>query len=118
MERRSQPRYKTRIYGVFAKDIDLDETDVLMSNMSLGGAFLRTDNPAPPSTPVTLRFYLPECDAPISVSAEVVWARMPGVSDNPGMGVRFISASPDDLEKIKAYLASLVEEDLLGENGV
>jgi uncharacterized protein (TIGR02266 family) len=97
---------------VFRSDIDLDETDVLMTNMSLGGTYVRTESPAPPGTPVTLRVYLPHEDVPLSISGEVVWWRMPGQAEMPGMGVKFMQIAPGDLERLKTYLASLVEEDL------
>jgi len=112
---RVAPRFQTRIFGVFNTDIDLDETEMLMTNMSLGGAFIRTENPAQPGTPVTLQVYLNEDGTPLSVVGEVVWWRMPGHGEPPGMGVRFKQVDKNDLELIKAYLASLVEQDLFGD---
>ncbi len=111
---RLTPRFQTRIFGVFRRDIDLDETEMLMTNLSLGGAFIRTETPAQPGTPVTLRVYLGDEEAPVSILGEVVWWRMPGHGDPPGMGVRFVQVAPEDLEKVKAFLARLVEEDLFG----
>jgi uncharacterized protein (TIGR02266 family) len=102
----------TRIFGVFRSDIDLDETEMLMTNMSLGGTFVRTETPAPPGTPVTLRVYLPHEDEPLSIGGEVVWWRMPGQSESPGMGVKFVQIAAGSLERLKTYLASLVEEEL------
>ena len=111
-DKRAFPRYATRVYGVFSRDIDLDETDALMTNMSLGGAFVRTDHPAPPGSPVTLKMYVEGSDVPISVAGEVVWWRRPGQGEEPGMGVKFMQVSAQDLERLKKYLASLVEQDL------
>jgi uncharacterized protein (TIGR02266 family) len=111
-ELRSQPRYITRIFGVFSQDIDLDETEVLMTNMSLGGAFVRTETPVPPGTPVTLRMYVPGQDVPLSVAGEVVWWRRPDQGGDPGMGVKFVQVAKGDLERMKKYLATLVEEEL------
>lgn len=111
-DKRANPRFATRIFGVFSNDIDLDETEMLMTNMSLGGTFVRTDNPAPPGTPVTLRIYLPGEGPPLSVGGEVVWWRMPGHNEDPGMGVKFVQIASEDLERLKSYLATLVEEDL------
>ena len=110
--KRIAPRFVTRVFGVFSRDIDLDETEMLMTNMSLGGTYVRTENPAPPGTPVTLRVYLPETDVPLSISGEVVWWQMPGQGDAPGMGVKFTNVAGPDLEQLKGYLASLVEEEL------
>jgi len=111
---RSAPRFRTRIYGVFSKDIDLDETEMMMSNMSLGGAFIRAESPSAPGTPVTLRIYLPNEEMPLSIGGEVVWWRMPGTDAVPGMGVKFLQISRSDLERIKSYLAGLVEAELFG----
>jgi uncharacterized protein (TIGR02266 family) len=112
LENRQQTRFQTRIFGVFKSDIDLDETEVLMLNISSGGAFVKTDNPAPPGTPITLRVYLaPDAD-PLSVSAEVVWWKTRDRDENPGMGVRFVRVAKGDLEAIKTYLAELISEDL------
>lgn len=112
---RVAPRFQTRIFGVFNSDFDLDETEMLMTNMSIGGAFIRTENPAQPGSQVTLQVYLKENDQPLSVGGEVVWWRMPGHGDPPGMGVKFVNISQTDLERMKSYLAGLVEADLFGD---
>lgn len=114
---RQTPRFTTRIFGVFSRDIDLDETEVLMANMSMGGAFVRTEEPAPPGTPITLRVYLDPNATPLSVGAEVVWWRTPGQGPSPGMGVKFTQVGPGDLERIKTFLAGLVEAELFGNPG-
>ena len=111
-DKRQSPRYATRVFGVFGRDIDLDETEMLMMNMSLGGAFVRTDQPVPPGQPVTLRIYLDESKQPVSVSGEVVWWRAPGQGKEPGMGVKFTQMAPKELSMFKEYLAGLIEEDL------
>lgn len=114
LENRQQTRFQTRIFGVFKRDLDLDETEVLMLNISSGGAFVKTDNPAPPGTPITLRVYLSADSEPLSVGAEVVWWRTKDRDDNPGMGVKFARVAKNDLESIKTYLAELISEDLFG----
>jgi len=111
-DQRSTPRYVTRIFGVFSRDIDLDETEMLMTNLSLGGAFVRTETPPSPGTPVTLRMYVPGEDVPVSIAGEVVWCRRADQGDEPGMGVRFVQVAPKDLERLRRYLAGLVEEAL------
>ena len=111
---RHAPRFTTRIFGVFGRDIDLDETEILMGNMSQGGAFVRTETPAPPGTPITMRVYLDANATPISIACEVVWWRTPGQGPGAGMGVKFTQVGPGDLERIKGFLAGLVEQDLFG----
>ena len=111
-DKRNHQRYTTRVFGVFGRDIDLDETEMLMMNMSLGGAFVRTDTPAPPGQPVMLRFYLDNDEAPLSIGGEVAWWRSPGQGKEPGMGVIFVQLAPADLARFKTFLASLIEEEL------
>ena len=111
-DKRTAPRFSTRVFGVFARDIDLDETEMLMMNMGIGGAFVRTDQPVPPGQPVTLRIYLHPNDQPISVAGEVVWWRAPGQGKEPGMGVKFVQMSPQEQSRFKEFLAGLIEEDL------
>jgi len=112
-DKRQHPRYQTRIYGVFGRDIDLDETEMLMMNMSAGGAFVRTDQPSPPGQIVVLRIYLDDTDQePLSVNGEVVWWRAPGQGKEPGMGVKFLRISPGDVARFKAFLARLIEREL------
>lgn len=114
-ERRRFIRRKTRVYGVFKSDIALDETEMLMTDMSMGGCFVKTEEPAAPGTIVTLRFVLPGDEAPLSVVGEVVWWRKGDQGGPPRMGVRFVRVAEEDLEKLKRYLTELVEEELFGE---
>ncbi|HOU53217.1 MAG TPA: PilZ domain-containing protein [Myxococcota bacterium] len=116
-EHRQHPRVETRLLAVFRKDLDLEETDSLMTNLSLGGAFVKTPNLVPPGTVTHLRFYVDEEQAPLAVVAEVVWVRRgspDGGGPPPGMGVRFQQMSPEDQGRLTRYLARLVEEDLFG----
>lgn len=112
MENRKAPRHQTRIFCVFKNDLNLDETEVLMLNMNSGGAFVKTENPAPPGTPVTLRIYLDPDGEPLSVSAEVVWWKAIGREGEGGMGVKFERVDADDLTAIKTYLTGLISDDL------
>ena len=115
IDQRGGTRFRTRLFGVFGKDIDLDETEVLMLNLGIGGAFVKSDDPCPPGTPITLRFYLDEATPPLSVAGEVVWLRRNGTDlRETGMGVRFLQIGDDDQRRLREYLARLVEEDLFG----
>jgi len=111
-DKRKQTRHQTRVFCVFKNDINLDETEVLMLNMTSGGAFIKSDNPAPPGTPITLRIYLDPDGEPMSVSAEVVWWKALEQPGEGGMGVKFARIDEEDLEAIKEYLANLISEDL------
>ncbi len=114
-ENRGHKRYNIRIYGVFSKDIDLEQTDMMLANLGIGGAFIKTDKPAVPGTSVTLRFYLPGRDIPVSVSGEVAWWQTDPAKGSVGMGVKFTAVQEADLEAIKKYIEGLVAADLFGE---
>jgi uncharacterized protein (TIGR02266 family) len=112
---RQSPRLHTRLFGVFRRDIDIDETEVMMLNLSVGGAFIRTEEPCPPGSTITLRFYLDESSVPLSVTGEVVWLRRPGQNGgDPGMGVKFHVITDDAQRQLREYLARMVEDDLFG----
>jgi len=113
-DKRQYPRYDVRIYGVFKDNINIDETEMMMGNLSLGGAFIYCDQPPAPGTPVTLRFDFPGGDTTISVIGVVVWRILQGHGAKPGMGVKFENINKDELVAIKRFVESLVEEDLFG----
>jgi len=113
-DNRGGDRYSIRIYGVFGKNIDLEQTDMMLANLGIGGAFIKTEKPAVPGTSVTLRFYLPGRDIPISVSGDVAWWQTDPSKGSVGMGVKFTAVQEDDLEEIKKYIENLVAEDLFG----
>lgn len=115
IEQRQHARFRTRLFGVFRRDIELDETEALMLNLSQGGAFVKAEEPCAPGTPITLRFYLDEASTPVSVTAEVAWWRRASPGGPPaGMGVKFTQVSDADQRRLREYLARLVEEDLFG----
>ncbi len=115
-EKRRLTRYQTRVFCVFKNDLNLDETEVLMLNMNSGGAYVKTDNPAPPGTPITLRIYLEPDAEPMSVGAEVVWWKAVGTGGEAGMGVKFERVNDRDLQAIKSYLAGLISDDLFADD--
>lgn len=67
-------------------------------NISKGGYFVPTDDPAPRTTPVEVRFHLPGIEEPFSVRGEVAYAATPD-SPMPGMGagmaIQFQDVSPN-----------------------
>lgn len=113
-DKRQQPRYDVRIFGVYKDNINIDETEMMMGNLSLGGAFIYCEQPPAPGTPVTLRFEFPGSDIKISVIGVVIWRILQGHGAKPGMGVKFEKIKEDELVVIKRFIESLVEEDLFG----
>ncbi len=77
-------------------------------DIGVGGAFVVTDAPVQPGTPLVLAIHVPTATAPIEVRGEVRWA-----GDDPaGMGVRFADLGVEELLQLNEYFASLtgVEE--------
>jgi type IV pilus assembly protein PilZ len=81
-----------------------------ITDLSVLGIFVRTNNPEPPGTHLNLRFTLPGDEKPLELEGEVIWINpfRPGAFDNinPGMGVRFNEMS----KEIKAALMHLVRK--------
>ena len=71
-------------------------------DVSSGGVFVSTQQPAAPGSEVTLFFVLPD-GRPIEANGVVRWTRAAGASASPGMGVAFTNLKPDDLAAIARY---------------
>ncbi len=102
-ERRIHERFPTRI----AVDVHSDGPSgdhflfAYIENISEMGIFVRTDDPLPPGTEITLRFTA-ESNR-VELDGCVMWInplREDGDNPNPGMGIRFESLSPEDRERI------------------
>ncbi len=73
-------------------------------DLSRGGMFIATDNPAPRETEILLQFKLPNLNHSISALAQVMWVRTAQAMSvdedgiwtgpTPGMGVRFLTVNP------------------------
>ena len=85
-----------------------------ITNISEMGIFIRSDDPVPVGTELTLRFGLD--DAPLELEGLVVWinAVQPGGDNlNPGMGVRFVGLTPEQREEIVRVVRTIayLQED-------
>jgi hypothetical protein len=72
-----------------------------------GGIFIPSDDPAPRTTPVEVRFFLPGVSAPIALAGEVAYAAtkdapMPGMG--AGMAIQFAKFTP---QAAKVFQASI-----------
>ena len=99
-ERRAEPRVPIDL----EVDYGCDDTFLFayIADISILGIFVRTNQPAPPGTRLTLRFTPPGA-SPLLVKGEVIWINpyRPGEENpNPGMGVRFLSLSPRERDAI------------------
>ncbi len=100
-ERRSFERFEV----TWSVDCEAEDTFLYASiqNISEMGIFVRTVEPLPVGTQLTLRFAPPTSVAPFVLRGTVQWVNaVRPLSDNPnpGMGVRFIDLSADDRERI------------------
>ncbi len=78
------------------------------ANISVGGMFLRTDEPRPRGSTFRLRFRIPDRPTPVEAHGEVAWVVPPGGRQPPeaGMGIRFTNVSDADVQDI----ARLIQE--------
>lgn len=84
-----------------------------LTNVSIGGAFIRTTHTVPIGTKVGLTFRLPRDEHPIRAEGEVMWIyNQPG---NPkmnatGMGIKFVAIEPSDRERIGLFVRQMTGE--------
>lgn len=99
-ERRRHQRYQVSL------SVDYSEGDhflfAYIENISEMGIFIRTDDPLPVGTQLTVRF-TPEGSEPLELEGEVAWVnpvRTDGRDLNPGMGVSFHNLSLAQRERV------------------
>ncbi len=90
----------------------------ILKNASQDGLFIQSTEPKEIGTRMDLSLRLPGSENKIKLSAEVVWVVYPPsfpepgheiqpgkpVTDNPGMGLRILSASPEDIVSLEGFL--------------
>jgi uncharacterized protein (TIGR02266 family) len=74
-------------------------------DVSTGGVFVATYDPAPVGTSVTLYFVLPDGHV-VNAGGVVRWTRAQSGESPPGMGVAFARISPESLRHIANFCAS------------
>jgi hypothetical protein len=114
-EKRQTPRIPVPVYlEAFTETFPVG----ILKNVSEEGMFIQSTEPKEVGTRMDLSLKLPGSDAKIQLTAEVVWviyppsfpergeAFQPGkpVTDNPGMGLRILSASARDLVSLEGFL--------------
>jgi uncharacterized protein (TIGR02266 family) len=103
---RGKPRPGRRVEVSFTAG-DGTQVSAFTRNIGVGGAFVVTDSPARPGTPLTLAIHVPTATEPIEVRGEVRWA-----GDDPaGMGVKFNGLGVEELLQLNEYFASLTGRD-------
>lgn len=100
----------------------------ILKNVSAEGMFIQSTEPKEVGTRMDLSFVLPGSEEKIQLTAEVVRVIYPPsysdmeqnvqpgkpVADNPGMGLRILSASPQDLVSLEGFLQ---EPEAAGSDG-
>lgn len=109
-ERRKNPRYLVRAL------VDYESPDTYLydysTDLSQGGIFIETNNPASIDSPITLRFTLPNIDRVFEIKGRVAWHNQPDPKDElrpvqrlpRGMGIEFLEMDKADREIIQKYL--------------
>ncbi len=95
-EKRRYPR------TAFAVQVDKEGQPAIgiATDLSAGGMFVETSNPASPGSTLNLRIQLGLGEPPLEVKTEILYTVL-----NSGMGARFVEISPADRQRIEAYLA-------------
>jgi type IV pilus assembly protein PilZ len=98
-------RSADRLDVMWSVDCETEETFLYaaITNISAMGIFVRTTDPLPVGTHLTLRFASPHAPEVFALAGMVQWVnplRARHDNPNPGMGIRFRSLSPEERERI------------------
>jgi uncharacterized protein (TIGR02266 family) len=106
-------RVDVKLRTVYHDEIDADESDSLMSNLSQGGCFIRTPRVLPSGSTIHVKFKIPGADVTVDAVGTVRWANDGGPEEDRGMGVQFTNIADADLLALKQYIAGQLESSLL-----
>lgn len=106
-------RVDVQLRTIYHDEIDADESDSLMSNLSQGGCYIRTPRVLPSGSTIHVKFRVPDLDAIVEAVGTVRWANDSGPEEARGMGVQFTEISDEDLLVLKQYIAGKLESSLL-----
>jgi type IV pilus assembly protein PilZ len=89
-------------------------------NISKGGTFIKTRKPLDVGTEFVFKLVVPRLEQPLALCGQVKWVVKegepppPGVDPDhePGMGIRFIYASPDERTGIEQTVEKLMIDSL------
>ncbi len=110
-EQRSAPRINTKFLVAIKEETPAKE--LVCTNLSEGGMYLRTPNPLDEGTLIHVKFMLPHDTRVIDLDAEVV--RLVPLADHldvePGMGLRFLDV-PDS---VTSLLKNFIQWEMIGD---
>jgi type IV pilus assembly protein PilZ len=103
-DKRINPRIETKIDILFRESGAFIRSYML--NVSNGGLFLKTDNPLPIDSTVTLMMRLPGETEAMEVQGCVVWSnpKAKNTAFPCGMGIQFLKMNPDQKKKIEEFV--------------
>jgi uncharacterized protein (TIGR02266 family) len=78
--------------------------DACVVNMSIGGAFIKTNHLLPIDAEFSFSLQLPDDPEIMTIDGRVVWTKSVCNSSPAGMGVQFINILPDHQKKISAFV--------------
>ncbi|MFO8058673.1 MAG: response regulator [bacterium] len=85
------------------------------SNLSLGGAFIRTINPMPEGEEIDLSFRIPDINLSVEATARVAWTNEYETyrkkSCLPGMGVEFVNIDSEILDSMDYFIQDQLEKE-------
>src|SRR5207237_9147805 len=84
-------------------------------NISKGGTFIKTSRPLPVGTRFLFALAVPALSEPVTLDGEVTWVLKPEEAaerQDPGMGIRFVFASPEQRKDFEALVERLMKESL------
>lgn len=95
-------------------DVDCETEDTFLfasiTNISEMGIFVRTNDPLPVGTTMTLRFAPRAPDTPFTMQGRVEWLnRLSAFGDNlnPGMGIKFIDLQREERERLVSAIRTI-----------
>lgn len=103
--KRKFPRIRVNLEVEYS--IEDDSFKEHLVNMSMGGVFIKTDNPVYVDTILDLKFSLPGLDRKIEITGKVMWASLyhPDDPTPPGMGILFTNTGKEDKRILEEYIS-------------
>ncbi|MFH1529467.1 MAG: PilZ domain-containing protein [Pseudomonadota bacterium] len=116
-DKRRAPRVAVNIGTVYHDQIEVDGTDALMSDLSLGGCCIRLNNPGPLGSEIEVQFRLTTAGPVFRARAVIRWVREAAPDAAPGditgaMGVQFSEIAGDALLRLKQFIEEKAAAEL------
>ena len=90
---------------------EADDVWGTLRNLSRGGIFVESDIAMAPDTEVAIEFTLPEGEAALQSTAQVIWRRRGSEQEPNGMGLQFLALDRASAREIESYV---YERDVAG----